>query len=128
MKATQGDAVSQFVHAKRGGVNVTHKFYWLNESAYSGLPRAANELGVMYMEGAPGVVDKNLTLARHWLTVGTWGREPEAFYNLGLLSVEMGNYTEAVRHFEVAATHGVNLAAYNMGVAYYMGASVPKGV
>jgi tetratricopeptide (TPR) repeat protein len=124
--AINGDAVAQFIHAKRNSENVTKKEYWLEKSARNGLARASNELGALYMEGPVGIT-KNLTLAKQYLIESSLNNEPEAYYNLGLLGIETGNYPEAVKNFEVAATHGLSLAAYNLGVAYYMGAAVTKG-
>lgn len=125
--AFQGDAVAQFIHAKRSNGNATHEEYWLNKAAQGGLARAANDLGVLYMQGPAGIA-KNLTLAKYWFLESSKNNEPEAFYNLGLHGIETGNYTEAVANFEIAATQGVSLAAYNLGVAYYMGTAVSKGI
>lgn len=47
--------------------------------------------------------------------------DPKAYYNLGRLAIEEQNFAKAVKLFEKAASNGLALAAFNMGVAYFKG-------
>lgn len=125
-QALSGDAVAQFIHAKRSKHDAEF-FHFLNESASSGFPLAADELGMLYLRGMNGV-QPNITEAVRLFTLSSESGEPSGHYNLGLAALQQNNFAEAVKHFNDSAFGGNLLAIANMGVAYYNGmGGVEKG-
>lgn len=125
--AERGDPVSQFLHAKRL-TDPQEKAYWLRKSAEQGFSRAAGELGSHYFDNEDVNAIVNKSEARYWLEVSASLQEPVSIYNLGLMEIKNNNFTAALSHFYKAASLGVPMAAFNMGVAYYNGYAVEKGL
>lgn len=144
--AEAGDPIAAFLQAQRAHMSAgagsgeagaaataavsDAKLRWLMASAEAGFGRAANEVGQLLKDGAPGPSgwSPNLTAAREWFERAA-ATEPEAVYNLGLLNLETGvGETDAnIALFRQAAEAGIEAAAHNMGVAYYNGAgSLPR--
>jgi TPR repeat protein len=118
------DPIAQYIHSKRSLLK--EKIHWLRESTKLGFPLAANELGLMYSTGN-SELEQNLTEAKRLFLLAE--NVPEAYFNLGMMSLSEKEISQAVEYFKRAVVLGeLSKAAQNVGVAYYHGRSVVRNL
>jgi uncharacterized protein len=125
------DPIAQYIHSKRSSLK--DKIFWLNESTKLGFSLAANELGLLLSTGNIELqIEQNLLEAKKLFLFAAAENVPEAFFNLGMMSLTAANpknIAEAVEYFKRAVAIGeLSKAAQNVGVAYFHGRSVPKNL
>lgn len=98
----------------------------LIQAAIDGNPKAQNQLGDIYREGAASTIDleKALILYRS----AAEGGDPHGQNNVGSMYLNglgvASNPEEAVKYYRLAAEQGLPTAQYNLGVRYREGEGV----
>ena len=84
-EAARGEAVPAYLMAHRDGAS--RRLEWLRASAKAGFPRAMNELGVLLAVEPDSPSRSARDAGTMWLRRAARAQEPDAHYNLGLLSL-----------------------------------------
>ena len=131
-----GNAICQFLHAKKGGqvpgiseeAKAEHSRRWTEAAAHNHLGLAMAQMGRVTLAEDIGVA------ARWFRRAVAATDDPDAHFVLGQLLLEgliapeagMGLVAEAVAHFESAASGGLAFGMYNLGVVHLCGYGVPR--
>jgi TPR repeat protein len=91
-----------------------------------GYPAAFNNLGIMYEEGN-GVIPSNST-AKHYYKLAADGQYPGGINNYGYMCLLERDYWTALEYFQLARSHKIPDAAYNLGMLHETGCADDKGV
>lgn len=126
-----GNEVAQYMLAIIYMSENEHKDYdkamrWLRKSAMKGYPEAQCGLGVIYLAGLDGVVQRDVSEAFKWLEKAAAQNFPQAFYYLGSIYMLEEDYQNMVKNLKQAAELGVAEAQLYMGLFYTDGSIVEK--
>ncbi len=120
----------------RDGVAVQQDFAeaarWYRLASALGDPAAQFQLGVLLLDGAPGVPRDRPRAEAEFVEAGAQGHAT-ALYDLGVLAIDVGangapDFARAAKYFKRAAELGDANAAYSYGVQLREGRGVPLDI
>ena len=136
--ADPGDAAAMTLIGEiyRDGIavrqNMVEAEHWFQLASKAGDPAAAFELGVILLDGAPGIARDRKGAEAQFAKAAVAGHAT-ALYNLGVLAIDVENgakpdFVKAASYFKRAAEAGDGNAAYSYGVQLRDGKGVPLDI